>query len=448
VAFVAAQAHVNSALCHMHLNDTSSGIAAAQRAIALSESPSGTMSIVTRGIAEATLARLLLKAGQLEDATRHAAASEDFHMKAPTHLTSIETEITRSLIEIASNNVEGGAVRLSAALARCRRENPSELTDALVAAVDGFENAGQADVALTYLHELLALNRDSVTHKLLERLGAVAEVAPGAKPDPAATAKAIALATAVDNAISDLVNAAVTASEQAGHDRLRIFRVGRLAELLAGEIGWGAERAAALAFAARLANLGLLVIPDAVLRKPRGLSGAERRIVNEHTEFGADLLRKSRLAILQPAVQVAKFHHERWDGNGPWALAGDAIPMEARLTAIADCFDALTHPRPWREAYSVQDGLRFIAEGAGTQFDPSLASCFVGMVRRIFWDHSDFDKWLSQEGQENSYVQARAQLERLIRGDSETFRATAAVHSGHGMGRSDATDGGPSRFGP
>jgi HD-GYP domain-containing protein (c-di-GMP phosphodiesterase class II) len=237
--------------------------------------------------------------------------------------------------------------------------------------------------------------------------------------DQLLTGKAIDLSGRIDKCVTDLVTAAVDNALRAGHDATRIFRVGRLAQLFALSLGWAEAGAAELALAVRLMDVGSIVVPDELLRKPRGLSVGEHKLVAEHTGYGADLLRQARLALLQPCAPVAKFHHERWDGAGPWGLTGEAIPVEARIAALADKLDALTHARPWRAAKSLPAALRMISEQAGAQFDPALAERFVDFVRDEYWRHDDWDAHLSAGAQDNAYVRTRQQLVSLLREPAE-----------------------------
>jgi putative two-component system response regulator len=172
----------------------------------------------------------------------------------------------------------------------------------------------------------------------------------------------------------------------------------------------------ALTLGGQLCNIGMMAIPARVLQKRRGLSDSELDVMRTHTQYGAELLRKSKLKILDVAAMLAEQHHERFNGSGyPRGLSGDAIAEEARMVSICDAFDAMTHRRPWRpNPLSIQAALNELKQGAGTQFDPPLVNAFVNLVRREFWEHDDFDAFLAEGANENEYVRARARLEALI----------------------------------
>ena len=154
-------------------------------------------------------------------------------------------------------------------------------------------------------------------------------------------------------------------------------RVGRTAALLAKQLGLSAETVEHLRFAAPLHDVGKIGIPDAVWLKPGGLTEHERRMLEQHTDIGARILSGSRSPILRLAEQIAKTHHERWDGTGyPRGLAGEAIPLAGRITAVADVFDVLAHPRPHKKAWPLERAVEEILDQAARQFDPEVVAAF------------------------------------------------------------------------
>ena len=134
---------------------------------------------------------------------------------------------------------------------------------------------------------------------------------------------------------------------------------------------------------ASLHDLGKLQIPDAILNKPGPLTKEEFEEMKLHTVYGEVLVRKSLEGLVEGdeltiARNIARSHHERWDGTGyPDGLAGENIPVEARAMALADVFDALTHERCYKQAFSVEEAVQIIEEGSGTQFDPELTEVFL-----------------------------------------------------------------------
>lgn len=154
-------------------------------------------------------------------------------------------------------------------------------------------------------------------------------------------------------------------------------RVGRTAALLAAQLGLAGETVELIRRSAPLHDIGKLALPDTILLKPGRLTSDEREVMKAHTLLGAQILAGSTSAVLQCGEMLARTHHERWDGTGyPEGLAGDAIPLAARLVAVADTFDALTHERPYRLAGSIERAIEEIRRVAGSQLDPDVMQAF------------------------------------------------------------------------
>ncbi len=152
-------------------------------------------------------------------------------------------------------------------------------------------------------------------------------------------------------------------------------RVTTLALGVARALGWREERVAAVRLGCGLHDVGKLAVSVTILRKPGPLLAHERAEIEEHPVVGARLLETVPAAAA--ALTSVLHHHERWDGGGyPHRLAGDEIPVEARLVGIADAFDAMTSERPYRLPLAHETALDEIARCAGTQFDPMLADVF------------------------------------------------------------------------
>ncbi len=132
-----------------------------------------------------------------------------------------------------------------------------------------------------------------------------------------------------------------------------------------------------------LHDIGKLSVPDALLFKPGPLTEEERALVRRHPEVGAEILH--HIEFLDEAKTVVRHHHERWDGEGyPDGLAGEAIPLQARVFAVADTLDALTSARPYRLASSFADARQLIADEAGTQFDPAVVAAYGTLPDETF----------------------------------------------------------------
>jgi HD-GYP domain-containing protein (c-di-GMP phosphodiesterase class II) len=153
-------------------------------------------------------------------------------------------------------------------------------------------------------------------------------------------------------------------------------RVAALAEPIVQRLGWDVERIAALHFGALHHDIGKVAVRGDLLRKAGPLTLDELAEIRTHPSKGAELVRPLRAA--RHALPYVLYHHERWDGDGyPSRLRGNAIPFQARLLAIADAFDAMTSPRPYRHALTHERALLELCSFAGTQFDPAIAELFL-----------------------------------------------------------------------
>lgn len=205
----------------------------------------------------------------------------------------------------------------------------------------------------------------------------------------------------------------ITALEQAQRDTLfrlakaaeardvevgnHIARVGAFSRLLAEELGYDAAFQRCLLFTAPLHDIGKIGIPDSILRKPGPLTPEERIVMETHSATGATILsgelptglaalgdevgKSGNFTFINTAAKIARSHHERWDGKGyPDRIAGEAIPIEARIVSVTDVFDALRNPRPYKGAIPLEKTLQILEEGKDTQFDRQVVEA---LERRI-----------------------------------------------------------------
>jgi putative two-component system response regulator len=155
-------------------------------------------------------------------------------------------------------------------------------------------------------------------------------------------------------------------------------RVGRLAALLAQDLGLPNQQVELIRLAAPLHDLGKIGIPDHILLKPGRFSPSEYEQMKTHAAIGARILSGGRYPLLRMAEEIAYAHHERWDGSGyPLGLAGEDIPLTGRIVAVADAFDALTHERPYKHAWPIAESLAEIVRQSGEKFDPSVVAALV-----------------------------------------------------------------------
>jgi putative two-component system response regulator len=160
-------------------------------------------------------------------------------------------------------------------------------------------------------------------------------------------------------------------------------RIGRACGVLGAALSLPDEQVELLRRAAQLHDIGKIGIPDAILLKRGRLDEREFEQLKRHTMIGAEILSGSRSPLLALAESIALTHHERWDGEGyPYRLHGDQIPLEGRIAAVADAFDALTHDRPYKPGWSLERAVAEIADQRGRQFDGRIVDAFMAL------DHS------------------------------------------------------------
>lgn len=166
------------------------------------------------------------------------------------------------------------------------------------------------------------------------------------------------------------------------------YRVATYAVRLGEAIGLGHDQIRDLVAGAFLHDVGKIGISDSILLKPAELDPQESEVMKTHVALGVDILRKSNW--LQKARAVVEYHHEKFDGSGyNKGLAGDEIPLIARIFAVVDVFDALTSVRPYKRAHSFADAIAVIERGSGSYFDPRLAKAFVAIAEPLYRESSD-----------------------------------------------------------
>jgi len=173
------------------------------------------------------------------------------------------------------------------------------------------------------------------------------------------------------------------------------LRVQVWATAVAKEIGLNGVRLRALSYAAELHDIGKLAIPDEVLKAPRRLTDSEWVIVQQHPRRGVEMVR--HLDFLKPAQSAILHHHERLDGSGyPDGLTGESIPLEARILAVVDAYDAMTSARPYRPPLSHEEAAAELRRCSGTQFDPQCVEVFLGLVGPAAPVPSTADAWVAE----------------------------------------------------
>ncbi len=163
-----------------------------------------------------------------------------------------------------------------------------------------------------------------------------------------------------------------------------IYRMSRYSQLLSLAIGFSKEQGELMLATSPLHDIGKIAIPDSILLKPASLTYEEFEIIKTHTTLGAQMLSGSDSVFLKMAESIALSHHEYWNGKGyPRALCGEEIPLAGRICAVADVFDALSSPRPYKQAWSFDNSASEIMRLKGSHFDPKLVEAFGDIIKDI-----------------------------------------------------------------
>jgi putative two-component system response regulator len=187
-----------------------------------------------------------------------------------------------------------------------------------------------------------------------------------------------ALSASQEETVIRLAVAAEWRDPDTGHHLERMSQHAARLATLAGQREDAVER---LRIASQMHDIGKIGLPDAVLLKPGPLTDDERKIMQEHAEIGFKMLKDSDSPLLQLGSIIALTHHERYDGSGyPYGLVGDSIPIEGRIVAIADVYDALRSVRPYKPSFSLEDSLEIMRASSGTHFDPGLLDIFIADI--------------------------------------------------------------------
>jgi putative two-component system response regulator len=429
---VVSAALTNTAQACLRVHDVRQGIAASRRAIELLPDPKEPSLCNYRVSAEAHLAELLLEVNDVEGAQRHAALAKKYADRSGQPRSHFRALLAEGQAEVRAGLSDIGLTRLKNGLSRARGGAKEILRDALTAAVKGYEQAGQPDVAIVYLQELLNLNREAKQQQVLmhhqrhleqverSRISLELQQAADGELDSRRSILRVQLGERelMKSRIAMLEQQSVAAELHDDTTGEHCYRVGRLASILAKDYGLEDDVCFMIDLAARMHDIGKLAVPDSILLKPGRLTDGEREIMQQHTTAGAELLSKSNIPQMHIAEEIARHHHEWWNGKGyPHRLVGTGIPIAARITAIVDVFDALTHVRPYKPAWPVSQAMHEIRTLRGVQFDPDVTDLFMQLIPRLQREVGDLDEYLGAEAKNSPFIQARAKIARALKGE-------------------------------
>jgi putative two-component system response regulator len=340
-------------------------------------------------------------------------------------------ELNRKLAEAAYEIYAGDltvAVTRLLSLTQYTKALPTLYRDNLVLLVKAYEKGNDHEGALLYLGELVEFLATSQVTKVRGLLQMIKEQVqtpmPGKddvremldnlhKPPNARRSEIEVPQQLYRDALERLAVSAEMREDSFGR---HAYRVGKLAGLLAREVGYDDRFADEIDLAARLHDIGKLGVPDGVLMKPDKLSEAEFTVMERHTEIGAQILAQCSHPAFRMAEQIALHHHEKWNGLGyPRKLAGVSIPEVARIAAVADVYDALTHVRPYKHAWTHEEAMGYITAQSGMHFEPRLVDAFTAMITRIRAEHgAAVEDYLAEAGNASTFLQARDEMHAML----------------------------------
>ncbi len=220
------------------------------------------------------------------------------------------------------------------------------------------------------------------------------------------------LQTAYFDTIRRLATAAELRDQETGD---HIIRVTKYCEILAKGINSSKDFIDILSYAAPMHDVGKIGVPDSILLKNGSLTNEEFDIMREHTLIGEKILVGSEAKVLSIAADIAVSHHEKWDGSGyPRGLKQNKIPMSGRITALADVFDVLTSPRPYKDAYPVEVAFEMIEQDSGSHFDPKL----VHILKTKFDEVKKVRREIGVEPKTESYTLSERDKKEVDDGES------------------------------
>ena len=339
----------------------------------------------------------------------------------------LNRQLAEAAYEIFAGNLTVAVAKLLDLLKRSKSV-PSLYRDNLVLLVKAYEKGHDHAGALLYLGELVEFLGKSQVAAVRGKLESIRERVqtpmPG-KDDVRAVIMAIQRIPATHkdevevpetlyrDALERLAVAAELREDSFGR---HAYRVGKLTGLLANSLGYGHKFSEEIELAARLHDIGKLGIPDGLLMKPGKLTDAEFKVMQRHTTIGAQILQQCSHPAFRMAEQISLHHHEKWDGTGyPKGLRGDNIPEVARIAALADVYDALTHARAYKHAWTHAETVLEIERTSGTHFEPRMATTFIKLVDHLRRSHGDrFDDYLAEAGNHSSFIQARDKMHAML----------------------------------
>ena len=421
-----ARALNNSALALLLLGETIRAEAFARRALDLSVEPRSHQSAVVRLVRELNLIMVLVANKKYSLAETHARYVQTLASRFPSPRTQGTANLCDGLVTVYRGDSEAGLAKVESVAATLKGVMIPLYLDSLSLLARLYGDLDRPEDALRVLREFLSQSKLVISESFARQLLAL-----GVRGNPLVSGEKfnqIEHAKLESELRARVAEREVSRSRQEMLERMAVaadiredisgehgYRVGRLSALLAKEIGWDRDACNAIDIAARLHDIGKIGIPEKILLDEKTLKEAEKHFIASHTLVGAEILSKSDIPQVRIAEEIARCHHEWWDGSGyPRQLKGLDIPRVARIVALADAFDAMTHGRPYALAISIPEALDQISGLRGRQFDPELTDYFLALVRRLAAANEDLDAYLGKAARNSPFLRARAKIKELL----------------------------------
>jgi putative two-component system response regulator len=355
---------------------------------------------------EAHSATVYAETGSAEVALKHLELARKYLKQSSTLRNETVFELAEGYLAVCAGDFAKGLSTMESSLSKASHRRLAQ-NSFLPNLIRAYEHAGQPHEALRHTRALIdqqiALQEKNILRNARLNRGMLDATTGEVVSDEAPTvlARLLTRAQILEGQVAkiELMNErqksfiqrtemlermAVMAALRDDASGERVYRVGRLASLLTHMLGEDDHTVFMMEMAARLHDIGKISIPDSVIQKASVYVPAEHDLMKMHATIGADMLAKSEITELQMAEQIARYHHEHWDGSGyPEGLKGEAIPLPARVVALADVFDALTHARAYRPAFTIDAAIEEINKGRGAQFEPRLVDPFIKLIQLL-----------------------------------------------------------------
>jgi putative two-component system response regulator len=435
---ICSKAHNNIALARFRLGDVSGALESARRSTFQLTEPQTALEATGRAICEEHLILALLSLGEFHEAKDRVEYLKALLKKFPAPRQQLIVSTVDGLCEVMTGDPQRGIAVLEETVTTARLQQSIVYPDALLALARAYDEIGDCERALEATRRVLSHLESIHLDTSIANLSTIRDSLEA--PFHCHSPNNSELRRTEAELHSKVLQRELSRSRQEMLERMAVaadiredisgehgYRVGRLAALLANEIGWDVDACNVLDIAARLHDIGKIGIPEKILLDEKTLKEVEKHFIASHTLVGAEILSKSDIPQVRVAEEIARCHHEWWDGTGyPRQLKGVAIPKSARIVALADVFDAMTHGRPYAQAIPIEAALDQVSALRGRQFDPEITDHFLGLVRRLAAENNDLDAYLGKAARNSPFLKARARIkEMLAQGRESTALSTS-----------------------